>query len=110
MRMWNVNPEYLCRKHLLGEHVECHMFCGTINKGTSIKGYVEKGLVEVQNIKQRHDELRDEMINRGMTHKSPLPEYDSWVEGNIDVNNNIEELRKRCPHCRQRIEEYGSVG
>lgn len=105
MRMWNVNPEFLCTKHLLGEHVETHMFCGTINKGISIKGYVEKGLVEVQNIKTRHDELRDEMIKRGMKHNSPLPEYKSWNEGSIDIDNNIEELKRRCPQCRQRIEE-----
>jgi len=104
MRMWNVNPEYLCRKHLLGEHVETHMFCGTINKGTSIKGYIKKGLVEVHNISKRHDELKDEMIKRGMNHNSNLPECELWEEGKVDVDNNIKELIKRCPQCRKRIE------
>ena len=107
MRMWNVKPEYLCRKHLLGEHVETHMFVGTINKGTSINGYVEKGLVEVHNISKRHDELKDEMIQRGMNHNSDLPICDLWEEGIIDVDNNIQELKRRCPECRQRIESLG---
>ena len=103
MRMWNVDPKCLCRKHLLGEHVELHMFCGTIRKGTSLKGYVEKGLVEVHNITKRHEDLKEEMIRRGMNHNSSLPECQFWEEGNISVVDNIEELKKRCPDCRQRI-------
>ena len=103
MRMWNVDPKCLCRKHLLGEHVECHMFIGTINKGTSLKGYIEKGLVEVHNIEKRHDVLKDEMERRGMNHNSSLPECNLWEEGNISVVDNIEELKNRCPECRQRI-------
>ncbi len=46
MRMWNVLPEYLCRKHLLGEHVEMHMFVGTIKRGVSLNGYIKNKLVE----------------------------------------------------------------
>lgn len=44
MRMWMVPPELMCRQHLLGEHVELHMFVGAINKGTSVvtlPGYCE---------------------------------------------------------------------
>ena len=33
MRMWLVNPALLCRQHLLGEHVEMHMFAGHILEG-----------------------------------------------------------------------------
>ena len=36
MRMWNVDPKLMCNKHLLGEHVEMHMFFGTIQKGISM--------------------------------------------------------------------------
>jgi len=28
MRMWMLNPKALCRKHLMGEHVEIHMLVG----------------------------------------------------------------------------------
>ena len=35
MRMWNVDVTKMCNKHLLGEHVEMHMFVGIIIKGTS---------------------------------------------------------------------------
>jgi hypothetical protein len=30
MRMWMVPPKVMCRKHLLGEHVEIHMLAGSL--------------------------------------------------------------------------------
>ena len=102
MRMWMTNPSKMCRKHLLGEHVECHMFVGTIKKGISIKGYLEKGLLETHNLQKRHDELAKEMTERGYKHNSVLeccfPEM-----GNIDVKYNEEDLKRRCLDCRGRI-------
>lgn len=105
MRQWNVDPKLLCRKHILGEHVECHMFVGTINKKSSLSGYISRGLVEVHNIEKRHAELVSEMIRRGYNHKSPLPEFRSWTEGHVDSEANLVELARRCPECRKRIEE-----
>ncbi len=111
MRMWNVPTQYLCRKHLLGEHVEMHMFVGTWNAGKSLNGYVNRGLVEVHNIDKRHDELAKEMLKRGMQHKSPLPPMDfgiadaSYVDqmGQVDIQKSMEELSRRCEDCKARI-------
>ena len=103
MRMWGVDPKVLCTKHMIGEHAELHMFLGTINKGTSIKGYINNGLLEVHNLKNIHEELKNEMIKRGMNHKSEFPEFKSWNEGYVDIDNNINELKKRCDKCRQKI-------
>jgi len=61
MRMWMVNPKIMCRQHLLGEHVEIHMFVGTLSRGKSVKGYLEKGLLEVHNLYWRHEELVEEI-------------------------------------------------
>lgn len=102
MRMWNVDPRFLCRKHLLGEHVEMHMFAGTKK---SKKGYIDKGLVEVHNIKFRHDQLVEEMRSRGMNHKTPiLKEFNTFRIGKVDSEQNIKELHRRCKECRERIE------
>lgn len=106
MRMWNVYPKFMCRKHLLGEHVECHMFVGTINKNISIKGYVAKGLLEVHNLASRHEELSQELIRRNYNHNSPLPVFESWCEGSINTESNLNELARRCPECKKRIEKY----
>lgn len=65
MRMWMVNPRIMCRQHLLGEHVEIHMFIGTLNRKKSVKGYLEKGLLEIHNLYARHEILVEEMkINK----------------------------------------------
>lgn len=105
MRMWMVDPELLCRKHLMGEHVETHMFLGTINKGVSLQGYVDNKLVSTPHLKSRHDELADEMIRRGYNHNSPLEYTDTLNLVSVDVAANIEELKRRCPDCRARILE-----
>lgn len=108
MRMWNVNPKILCTKHLLGEHVEMHMFSGCINKGISLKGYINKNLVEIHNIKSRHDELVQEMLERKMRHNSPLPNFKIWVEGKILYKDNLTDLLNRCERCRERNNRINS--
>ncbi len=103
MRMWNVNPELMCRKHLLGEHVEMHMFLGTLSKGKSVDGYVRTGLVEIHNIKARHDELAQEMTKRGYRHHSPMSNSPLLLRsGFVDVEKSNKELQSRCPECRKR--------
>lgn len=109
MRMWNVDPSIMCRKHLLGEHLELHMFMGCIKKGKSIDGYIKKGLVELDNIIPRHDELAKEMINRGYKHNSRMPPvvinplYLRFHDnGYIENKKSLEELLSRCRECRER--------
>jgi len=97
--MWNVNTKGMCNQHLLGEHVECHMFVGTLNQGKSVQGYLDNGLLEIHNLKKRHDELSKEMERRGMNHKSKLPLYKKIRLGKIDSAKNIHELNKRCNEC-----------
>lgn len=38
MRMWMLPPETMCRKHLLGEHVELHMLLGSLRRGKTLTG------------------------------------------------------------------------
>lgn len=110
MRMWMVDPEIMCKKHLLGEHVETHMFVGTLLKKKSINGYIENDLFEPLALLSRHDLLVKEMEKRGMNHKSPLlndisfdelisylsPEH---IEHSIDWQNSILDLIGRCDEC-----------
>ena len=99
MRMWNINPELMCRSHLLGEHVECHMFVGALNKDKNVDGYLKKGLLEIHNIEKRHEQLIREMKKRGFKHNSPLPKYRKVKKGRVDVKRNEKELFKRCKRC-----------
>ena len=110
MRQWLVNPKILCRQHLLGEHCEHHMFVGSINKNISVAGYLRDNLLEIPSLQRRHEELKEEMLRRGMNHNSDLPEVN--CEGldlsiKIDKEEALKELLRRCPECKRRYEENG---
>lgn len=100
MRMWMVDPSKMCRQHLLGEHVELHMFVGSINKGTRIQTYIDTNLCEPNSIIDRHSILVKEMLKRGYNHKSPLPLFEYDDNTKIDVVKSYAELLKRCDKCQ----------
>lgn len=108
-----VHPSLLCNKHLLGEHVEHHMFIGTIRKGISINGYILNGLVEPDQIVARHDVLATEMEKRGMNHKTPIQTEDLIMMRDYNIKHptiqrvnadyNLNDLKTRCERCRANI-------
>lgn len=100
MRMWMVNPRLMCRRHLLGEHVELHMLAASLRRGISLSGYIEKRLVELHNIGVRHARLVKELERRGYRHRSPLTGLYSRREGRVDRRGNLRELAARCAQCR----------
>lgn len=57
MRMWMLPPETMCRKHLLGEHVELHMLLGSLRRGKNIDGFLAGKLVDPRRMFRRHEEL-----------------------------------------------------
>jgi hypothetical protein len=98
----------MCNKHLLGEHVEHHMFVGSINKHKSIKGFIENNLLEPKSLITRHDEIVKEMKSRGMNHKSDLPEIDwdylestGFLNHKIDIKKSEIDLFSRCEECKK---------
>ncbi len=102
--MWLLDPKTMCRKHLLGEHVELHMLAGCLNKGKNIKGFLEKGLVDPTLLLTRHDELAKEMKSRGYNHCSPISKLTEILpKGHVNPEQNKTELSKRCPQCRDMI-------
>ena len=109
MRMWMVEPKIMCMQHLLGEHVECHMFVGHIEKKKSrIDGFIQNDLFEPLSLKVRHDEIAVELEKRGVKHRTPLhePDYFRYSEHNIKHKINrirsLYELLNRCPVCKKR--------
>jgi len=99
-----LDPRIMCSRHLLGEHAEIHMFVAAINRGYSVKGYLEKGLLEVHNLYNRHQELAKEMIQRNYRHNSQIDR--KWKQaktlGYIDRKKNLRQLINRCQRCRER--------
>ena len=77
MRIWDLEPTILCRKHLLGEHNELHIIwnCITQNKkGWSNHPETKRWVGKLKALYLRHDKLVEEMKTRGFNHKSDLDE------------------------------------
>lgn len=102
-----VNPKRMCSQHLLGEHLELHMFAGAIKKGISLDGYVDNNLLEAKSIVKRHREIAHEMKRRGMRHMSPLNKVNLGRASEKIRNSRINrafamrDLMKRCYRCRR---------
>lgn len=105
MRMWMIPPVLLCRKHLLGCHVECHMLVGAIRKGRSIAGHLARGQLEPQCVVEYHNSLANEMVRRGYNHNSPLNMIVSGICGYVDTQKSIDDLKARCADCRALIDK-----
>jgi uncharacterized protein YbgA (DUF1722 family) len=91
MRIWDINPGYLNRRSLLGEHRELHGIVSIIVNGK--KGYsrhpetlrwVEYGWA----LRMRHEQLAAEMALRGFNEKTPVTtesNQGSWPEEYLDA-------------------------
>ena len=111
MRMWLCDPKIMCQKHLCGEHLEMHMFLGSLKAGKKIDGYLKNNLFQPRLLFQRHEDLKQEMITRRYNHKSCIKESDcSYVLDmpqekqywEIDKDKALKDLLSRCPKCRGR--------
>ncbi|MBP2144454.1 hypothetical protein J2127_001637 [Methanococcus voltae] len=106
----------LCQKHLGSAHVESHMLLGSLKRKRQITKHVEFDQVEVDTIKERHDELAKEMISRGYNHKSDLEDVSPHIkhlpkdilQKKADRGNVIHYLLyvKHCSECRKRFAIY----
>ena len=114
MRMWLCDQKIMCQKHLCGEHLEMHMFIGSIIKEKSVDGYLQNNLLEPKKLKERHDELSNEMSKRNYNHKTPVivEEFDKCMNNlhneqldfrnvKIDKERALKDLLKRCPECHK---------
>jgi len=107
MRMWMIDPKKMCDRHLLGEHGEIHKFRHVFTKKHKIAGRF--GQIEPAKMEERHNELAQEMLRRGMNHNSPyvqpdlshLSKHDRF--GTVNVSVSIADLCYRCTACRRLI-------
>ena len=106
MRMWMVDPTIMCRKHLLGEHLELHMMVGHLKLGRKVDGFVAHNCVEPSSIGARHKALAEEMARRGYKHASPLQQpkiaAHQHPEAKVDTAKALLDLLERCEECAER--------
>lgn len=90
MRIWDINPGYLNRQSLLGEHRELHGIVSIIKnnkKGYSKHPETLRWIGYGWALRQRHKLLSAEMALRGYTDKSPVnlrSNLEHWPDTFID--------------------------
>lgn len=75
MRVWDLDPGLLCRRHLLGEHREIHAVWAILTQDR--RGYrnhpeVRRWEGKLAALRARHEADAAEMARRGYRHASPL--------------------------------------
>lgn len=90
MRVWDIHPKHLCRKHLLAEHRELHGLWNilTIHKGKG--GYshhpeTKRWVGKRKALYNRHALLVKEMLRRSWRHHSGLDKRYATGEGSQKV-------------------------
>jgi len=109
MRVWDIHPKHLCRKHLLAEHRELHGLWNILTKHEGRGGYSRhpetlRWVGKTRALFNRHEALVKEFEQRGYNHKTPLDE--SLAKGsksqNIFLNTLAEQrdlLNKKPCEC-----------
>ncbi len=77
MRIWDIHPKYLCRKHLLAEHRELHGLWNILTKHNGKGGYSHhpetlRWVDKQKALFLRHEELVKEFYRCGYSHQTPL--------------------------------------
>lgn len=109
MRVWDVHPKHLCRKHLLGEHRELHGLWNILTKHKAKGGYSNhpetlRWVGKTRALYKRHEDLVKEFTRRGYKHHSPLDKR--FARGRASQNvfiNTVKEqkaiLKKKFCEC-----------
>lgn len=77
MRIWDIEPKELCRKHLLGEHRELHGLWNILTKHGGVGGYARhpetlRWVGKSKALYTRREALITEFGARGYKHHTPL--------------------------------------
>ena len=77
MRIWDIHPKHLCRKHLLAEHRELHGLWNILTKHGGKGGYSRhpetlRWVGKTRALYERHEVLVKEFFCRGYNHHTPL--------------------------------------
>jgi len=115
LRVWDIPPSELCRRHLLGEHAEVHAVWSIITKnliGYSNHPEVVRWRGKLAALYSRHQQIVEEMEGRGYSHTSPLDErLATGRRVQLDFVNTPEEERRlllwkscECKHSLRKLQ------
>lgn len=107
MRVWDIHPKHLCRKHLLAEHRELHGLWNILTKRKNKGGYSRhpetlRWVGKRKALYLRHEALAKEFARRGYRHQTPLDKKFATGSGSqqVFINTASEQKvilkQKRC--------------
>lgn len=109
MRIWDIEPQLLCRQHLLGEHRELHAIWSVLTlkkKGYSKHPETLRWRGKLKALYLRHQLLIEEMERRGFKEKSPLDQGLatglSYQDEHVDTPSRQREILK-AKGCQCRV-------
>jgi hypothetical protein len=90
MRVWDIHPKHLCRKHLLAEHRELHGLWNILTIHGGRGGYSRhpetlRWRGKLKALYRRHQALAAEFARRGYRHFSPLDPRKATGQGSQDI-------------------------
>jgi hypothetical protein len=110
--MWQIPPDFMCQKHISGEHYELHKHLHSFQKKHSITGRIKPVVqIEPASMEIRHNELANYM-----NHNSPYTQPDiSYLpideqKAKVDLNISYKDLSDRCPECRALLNTLSAQG
>jgi len=108
-RQWLADPQYMCRQHLLGEHLEAHIFVSKMEKDYSLEGFIRGSMFfGAEYVKYRHDIIARYLSRfSNKEHKTPLwigdfekINYPLKKPNEKDFSKSNDDLYGRCQKCR----------
>lgn len=98
MRVWDIHPKHLCRKHLLAEHRELHGLWNILTKHKGEGGYschpeTLRWVGKRKALFLRHEKLVKEFLNREYNHHTPLDK--KYATGSASQNVFIDNLKEQ---------------
>lgn len=120
MRVWDIHPKHLCRKHLLAEHRELHGLWNILTKHGTKGGYSRhpetlRWVGKTRALFNRHEGLVEEFSRCGYSHHTPLDE--KLAQGSskqsvfINTISEQKEILKQKPcDCQLHLEELHILG
>ena len=105
MRVWDIHPKHLCRKHLLGEHRELHGLWNILTKHKGKVGYAKhpetlRWVGKQKALYYRHEALVKEFSKRGYKHHSPLDKKLAVGSGSQKIF--IDLINEQCNILKQK--------
>jgi len=112
IRMWMLQPKYLCNMQLTISHAELHNILKFLKRQCDINSLIKPCVhIELKSIITYHDKIAYEMEHRGILHSSPILSYmvctnylPNYIRNaTVDRRRSKNEIISICSECERNM-------